>query len=109
MTCPLAGVWATALSQSLPTAYTHDPTPVFGRETSGAPVAAPAPAVAPIPPALANAMTVSEPWKPPAAGVACTVLADTVPLARAHQISESPDCVLLRLASVHVSPAPETV
>src|SRR5215813_4004916 len=42
MACPLTGVRATALSQSLPTAYTHDPAPVFARERSEAPVAAPA-------------------------------------------------------------------
>src|SRR6266516_142028 len=109
MTCPLTGVRAMALSQSLPTAYTHDPAPVSGNGRSGAPVAAPAASVTPIPAALAKVTTVSEPWKLPAVGAARTVRDDSVLLARAHQISESPDRVLLRLARVHVRPAPETV
>src|SRR5690242_19499255 len=62
-----------------------------------------------MPAALAKAMTVSEPWNPPADGAARTVCALSVPLARAHHISESPDWALLRLASVQVSPAPVTV
>src|SRR5258708_3211759 len=109
MTCPLTGVRAIALSQSLPTAYTHDPTPVLGTLRSGAPLTALGAAVAPIPAALMNVTTVSESWNPPADGVACTVCEVSVPLARAHQISESPDCVLLRLARVQVRPAPVTV
>ncbi len=54
-------------------------------------------------------MTVRESWKLPADGVAVTFCAASVPLARAHQTSASPDCALLRLASIHVSPAPLTV
>src|SRR5258708_10088023 len=95
-----------AASQSVPTANTHDPAPVPGIERSGAPLAALAVPVAPMPAALENAMTVSESWKLPADGVAVTFCAARVPLARAHQISASPDCALLRLASVHVRPAP---
>src|SRR5579864_2257713 len=108
-TWPLTGVRAIALSQSLPTAYTHDPTPALGTLRSGAPLAALDAAVAPIPAALMNATMVSESSNPPADGVAFTVCEVIVPLARAHQISESPDCVLLRLARVQVRPAPVTL
>ena len=82
---------------------------MLARETSGAPVAALDAALTPMPAALVKAMTVSEPWNPPADGVAVTVCELSVPLARAHQISESPDWPLLRLASVQVRPAPVTV
>jgi hypothetical protein len=108
-TCLLTGVRAIALSQSLPTAYTHDPTPVLGTLRSGAPHAALDAAVAAMPAALMNVTTASESWNPPDDGVAVTVCEVSVPLARAHQISESSDCVLLRLARVHVRPAPVTV
>src|SRR5436190_14592271 len=54
-------------------------------------------------------MTVSEPSKPERSGVAVTVWLVSAPTAFALQISDVPACVLLRLTSVHASPAPVTV
>ena len=54
-------------------------------------------------------MTVSDPSKPERSGVAVTVWLVSVPTAFALQISDVPAWVLLRLTSVHVSPAPVTV
>ena len=61
------------------------------------------------PAALRNAITVSDPSKPERSGVAVTVWLVSVPVAFALQISDVPAWVLLRLTSVHVSPAPVTV
>src|SRR5258705_12222700 len=76
---------------------------------SGAPDGAPAAPATPVPAALRNAITVSDPSKPERSGVAVTVWLVSVPVAFALQISDVPAWVLLRLTSVHVSPAPVTV
>src|SRR5262245_59910148 len=104
-----ASVRAVALSQSLPTACTHDPSAVVVRLTEGAPVPADPPAVAPIPAAPAKLMTVSDWSKPPDAGVDVTWALVSTPVALAVQISDVPSWPLARFARVHVRPAPETV
>src|SRR5512146_281227 len=89
-TCPLTGVRATALSQSLPTANTQLPAATLAIATSGAPVDALAPAEAPMPDVLVNATTVSDPWYFVLLGVDVTVTLVSVPGALAYQISEVP-------------------
>src|SRR5690348_995317 len=77
---------------------------------SGAPLGAPARPTTLAPAALVKAMTVSEPWNDePIPGCAVTLTEDSVPSARADQISAVPSCVLARSRSVQLRPAPVTV
>ena len=75
---------------------------------SGAPEAAPAAPATPLRANFDGSLTVIAYRNAAGTGVAVTVWPVRVPTAFALQISEVPACVLLRLTSVHVSPAPVT-
>ena len=109
-------VRAVALSQSVPTANTHEPLRVVTSDTVGAPEAALAPPVAP---------TAPEPFVPVVltpvklstvielalerARVAVTVTLLRTAGAKARQISASPATPLARFTRTQVSPAPVTL
>jgi hypothetical protein len=113
--CPVVGVRAIALSQSVPTPNTHEPFRVVTSDALGAPVDPLVFAIAPTAPeppvpdtsTPVNDMTVIDDTTD-LESVAVTVTFDSVDVANARQTSAVPAWVLLRTTSVQVSEAPVT-